>query len=74
MKVRKKDIRKWVEALRSGEYKQTIGELQNNVGHCCLGVACEIFIQESKKRRYPNNMLIGTSPNDQKYAPNGLKK
>lgn len=39
----KKDIAmKWVEALRSGKYKQTRGTLKNNEGFCCLGVLCEI--------------------------------
>ena len=34
--------RKWVEALRSGKYYQITGALRNALGHCCLGVACEI--------------------------------
>lgn len=38
------NIRKWVEALRSGTYAQTIGRLADNVGFCCLGVACEVAI------------------------------
>lgn len=33
----------WCEALRSGEFKQTTGELKNDLGFCCLGVAAEIF-------------------------------
>lgn len=51
----KRNIRKWVEALRSGAYKQAKGQLRKvsttgNIlkstvkvhGYCCLGVACEI--------------------------------
>ena len=38
--------KKWVEALRSGDYKQTTGALKNigaNVDmFCCLGVACDL--------------------------------
>jgi hypothetical protein len=32
--------RKWIAALRSGDYKQTCGELYNKSAqaHCCLGV------------------------------------
>lgn len=30
---------RWVEALRSGKYKQTEGRLQKCGGYCCLGVA-----------------------------------
>ena len=37
---------KWVAALRSGDYKQTTGELrsgdEDSHGYCCLGVLCEI--------------------------------
>jgi hypothetical protein len=42
------NAKKWVAALRSGEYKQTRGQLVNDegTGHCCLGVACEVFLKE----------------------------
>ena len=38
------NIRKWVEALRSGKYEQNTGSLRNadTGGFCCLGVACDI--------------------------------
>jgi hypothetical protein len=43
MKPNKKNIKKWVDALRSGKFKQTKGMLKNRKGeYCCLGVACEI--------------------------------
>lgn len=35
--------RQWVEALRSGKYKQGRGRLATPEGYyCCLGVLCEI--------------------------------
>lgn len=44
--------KKWVKALRSGNYKQAIGSLQRvkahpeereaKLGFCCLGVACDL--------------------------------
>ncbi len=34
--------REWVEALRSGKYKQTKGALRHGDAFCCLGVECEI--------------------------------
>jgi len=40
----------WVEALRSGEYKQGNGYLEKNGLHCCLGVLCAI--QDSEWKRY----------------------
>lgn len=33
---------KWIEALRSGKYKQTRQILRDGNGHCCLGVLCEV--------------------------------
>lgn len=33
---------KWIDALRSGEYKQTKGTLRDTNGHCCLGVLCDV--------------------------------
>lgn len=44
----KDNVRLWVDALRSGQYKQGDGYLQligtpNRL--CCVGVACEVAIQ-----------------------------
>jgi hypothetical protein len=33
---------KWVEALRSGKYKQGEGALKRGNKYCCLGVLCSI--------------------------------
>lgn len=36
--------RKWVDALRSGKYRQGVGVLKNaNEEYCCLGVLCDIL-------------------------------
>jgi len=32
----------WVDALRSGKYEQTTGQLLKDGRYCCLGVACEV--------------------------------
>ena len=43
---------KWVDALRSGEYTQAKSYLTKLdmdggiAGHCCLGVACQLYAQE----------------------------
>lgn len=42
MKLEPKKL--WLEALRSGDYKQGKGYLRTNEGHCCLGVLCEVAI------------------------------
>ncbi len=45
-------LRLWIDALRSGEYRQgqyalkSIREDGEKPSHCCLGVACEVYIRE----------------------------
>ena len=43
MAMDKKLKRKWVKALRSGQYDQATGKLcVNGTAFCCLGVLCDI--------------------------------
>jgi hypothetical protein len=46
--------KKWVKALRSGKFKQGTNFLKtsvkNKVNHCCLGVLCELYDQEQKRK------------------------
>ncbi len=39
---------KWVEALRSGKYKQGRSVLRSESGFCCLGVLCDIYHKTRK--------------------------
>lgn len=68
-----KNIEKWVVALRSGEYKQGQCALQNTIGYCCLGVACDIFIPKNKQQKQYGRILGGV-PEDQPLAPKWLKQ
>lgn len=38
---------KLVAALRSREFSQAKGYLRTDRGHCCLGVACEVYRRET---------------------------
>lgn len=72
-KYNKKDIKTWIKALRSGDYKQTIGKLQNEFGFCCLGVACDLFIPKVDQERInENRFLVGCLPFQQKHSPKWL--
>ena len=47
---------RWVAALRSGEYEQGQGQLVADFGDgqkvfCCLGVACELAVEDGLARR-----------------------
>jgi len=73
MKPTKKQIQTWVAALRSGEYSQTNGWLQDDNGHCCLGVACDIFIPDGlKDLQESNGFMQGRMPRTQAHAPEWL--
>ncbi len=37
--------RKWLKALRSGDYPQTHGILHDEEGFCCLGVLCDLAVE-----------------------------
>jgi uncharacterized membrane-anchored protein len=69
--ITKQDAQKWANALRSGEYKQTQGALQDERGFCCLGVACKIFIPEGEQVTY-RGFLSGGVPSIQDNAPEWL--
>ena len=52
----------WINALRSGEYKQGTERLQNGGLYCCLGVACKVAEKDMVKVKYDGinikNVLI----------------
>jgi hypothetical protein len=57
---------RWIEALRSGKYAQTTSHLSDKNGFCCLGVLCDLYIQDhpttSEWRQYeeddPFNVFV----------------
>jgi hypothetical protein len=57
--MKKSDVKKWVKALRSGEYRQgeaslcNEDEISGECVYCCLGVACDILAEDNwvKPRR-----------------------
>ena len=77
MELTKKDlkvIKKWVRAMRSVKFKQTICWLQDENGLCCLGVACMITIPEDKRVLTPIGHLDGGLPYDQCNVPLWLRR
>lgn len=64
-----KDMKKFIAALRSGKFKQTISRLQDSYGACCLGVGCLIFIPKEKLELDPRGFVKGATPAEQGSAP-----
>lgn len=60
----KRNRKKWVKALRSGEYEQGRLALYSRDGHCCLGVLCEVA--GMKPRGRAGDYFYGTQDT---YAP-----
>jgi hypothetical protein len=73
MKLNKKQFKQWMEALRSGKFEQTNAVLQDNVGYCCLGVACKILI-DPKKLYKEDGKIYGGLPNQHYNAPKWLQE
>jgi hypothetical protein len=63
MKLPKSFKEKWIKALRSGEYKQTMGALYlfEFDAYCCLGVACRLhgkFDKIMDKQGVPEELSV----------------
>lgn len=73
MKIPKDKIEIWIDALRSGKYKQGNKSLQPSKNeYCCLGVACKIFIDPKKIRLDDLNLIFGGLPYHQENSPEWL--
>lgn len=42
----------WIQALKSGEYKQTRRALRQGDAFCCLGVLCDLHSKHSGEKWY----------------------
>ena len=63
MKHKLNDVAKrWVKALRSGDYEQGAESLanveENGITYCCLGVLCELAVKEGIIRSKKNKSSI----------------
>lgn len=78
--MNKKFKAKWVEALRSGRYKQGDGMLrtkgpENKALYCCLGVACRVLgLRPNKVGNFPDDSGSGDYAGDEFPTPSQLKK
>lgn len=60
---------KWVDALRSGKYKQGRGYLCRDDAYCCLGVLCDISgIGEWKNVPDENGLTYVTSQDQDRFG------
>jgi hypothetical protein len=56
---------KWLEALRSDKFTQTIGQLKHaQGGFCCLGVYCDVNIEGTWQPQSDGSSYIDFVPKD----------
>ncbi len=74
------NAKKWVDALRSGKYKQTTQRLgleqrDGTKRYCCLGVACEIYADENPDSlvRWKGKELYSREYNSGSLSPEIVK-
>jgi len=69
----------WVAALRSGEYAQTTAVLTRLsyggevVGHCCLGVACEVAVKAGLDVDIHDEESVRIYDDADAYLPDSVK-
>lgn len=65
---------KWVEALRSGEYKQCQQYLRIDGGHCCLGVLWNVHGGRWYDMERGDGMIYGIAESDSTSLDDQLSK
>jgi hypothetical protein len=73
MNIPIKQLKKWIAALDSGEYKQGKFKLQHKDKYCCFGVGCMVIVPKTKRYMY-GSRLYGTHADCQPFAPEWLKQ
>jgi hypothetical protein len=66
--MKKEVAKKWIQALRSGKYKQGKGFLKhynnkNEPRYCCLGVLCELY-NNTMKKNHKKTLEVKTCDDD----------
>lgn len=55
--MNKKLKRRWVAALRSGEYKQITGRVCNEHGYCAYGILTHVVLSNAVSARIPEKAI-----------------
>lgn len=73
MQINKRQLKKWITALDSGQYTQARGLLNTyDNRYCCLGLACKVLIPENRLQT-DMGRILGGFPNYQPHAPKWLQ-
>ena len=65
----------WVTALRSGRWVKHMGSLRSADNHrCCLGVLCEVFVDDTSRGGWNGKIFIDGIDNASGSLPVGVLK
>lgn len=65
---RTRRIRLLLAALRSGRYQQATGALRKGKGYCCLGVGCDVYLQETGNGRWGSHAYVDQPDGEQDWS------
>lgn len=65
---------KWLEALRSGKYKQATEVLRTDNHFCCLGVLCDLYSKEKRIKWGNKEDGARTFLRSRNYLPDDVQK
>ena len=64
----------WIAALRSDSYKQGTRFLCKNNYYCCLGVLCDIFVQNNQVKAIETDNQVTTFDGSRTYLPFSVER
>lgn len=65
-----KEIKKlWIDALKSGEYEQGRWRLKTKNRYCCLGVLCDIYVKQTSRGSWINDVFTSEKHTEEKTLP-----
>lgn len=63
---------RWIQKLESDRYDQTTGELRNDDGFCCLGILCEVAVEDGILTRAEEVGYTAPDRNGGEYVENSV--
>ena len=67
LEEQKQHREEWCERLESGEYNQTTGALYDGDGYCCLGIACNLFIEKTQAGEWTAECTFKMKPGQESF-------
>lgn len=70
----KRNIQAWITNLTNGTYIQGQGRLRHNGTFCCLGVACDTYLQREGRGHWSNKGFVLNNKTDDDGLPRSVHK